>query len=104
MVQIALTLVAKEDAPAGEQSRTITCEIETLAAAFQETYLAGQADAARAHETLVFLHRTIRNMQRSMRRARPTPREGVEAGLDLMLRAVEERLGIPDGDALRIAA
>ena len=45
-------------------------------------------------ETFRFLRSHILNMRRSIRRARPTPREGIEAGLDLMLAAVEERLDL----------
>lgn len=79
------------DVPAGTQE--ITVDLWTLAAAFKLAYLAGRGDANAEHETLTFLRQTIRNMQRSLRRARPTPQAGVEAGLDLMLAAVDTRLG-----------
>ena len=82
----------------------ILTDADTLAAAFHLAYLAGRADSARDRETYQFLHRSIRNMQRSIRKARPIPREGIEAGLDLMLRAVEERLGVRAEDALGLAA
>lgn len=79
------------EVPADDR-QTITSDLPTLAAAFRLAYLAGRGDAHAEIETLTFLKRTITNMRRSMRRARPTPQAGVEAGLDLMLAAVEERL------------
>jgi hypothetical protein len=75
-----------------EESREVTVDLSTLAAAFKLAYLAGRGDANAEHETLDFLRRTIRNMQRSLRRPRPTPQAGVEAGLDLLLAAVDTRL------------
>lgn len=82
--------MARHDVPANGRPH-IACEID-------------QADAALTHETLAFLHRTLHNMRRSMRRAQPTPREGIEAGLDLMICAVEERLGLHAEETLRTAA
>lgn len=86
---VAIGLAPEHVVPSVE----ITTDVNTLAAAFRLAYLAGRADVAREDATLSFLRQTIRNMQRSLRIARPTPREGIEAGLDLMLRAVDERLG-----------
>ena len=38
----------------------------------------------RERDALELIRRTVRRMRRSMRQATPTPREGVEAGLDLI--------------------
>lgn len=70
-------------------------DADALSAALRQSYEAGRAEAAaEAEETFESLRRSIRGLKRSLRRARPTPRQEVEAALDLMLVAVEERLGI----------
>lgn len=88
---VALAVVVEPAVPADEP-RVVSCDVHTLAAAFEIAYRAGSEKARDDAESFAFLHRTIRNMQRSLRRARPAPREGIEAGLDLMLCAVNERL------------
>lgn len=99
----AVALVQQADVPDDENVRTVTCEIDVLAAAMHLAFLAGNTEAREMRETLMFLQRTIRNMQRSLRKARPAPREGIEAGLDLILRAVDERLGVRAEDEFRVA-
>jgi hypothetical protein len=101
---VAIALATSQQAAVPDGTRTITCELSVLAAAMRLTYLAGTLAAEKDQETLLFLERTIRNMQRSMRLPKPTPREGIEAGLDLMLRAVREALGERAEDEFRVAA
>lgn len=57
-------------------------------------YLAGRADQRRVErDALAMIARTCRNMLRSVKQAKPTPREGIEAGLLLLKLAAEHPLG-----------
>ena len=95
MTALAITYT-QQDVP--REGPTITLEQSALTAALRLSYLAGQADAAHdaalSEDAFQTLRRMIRDLARSLRRARPTARQEVEAGLDSLLYTVEQALGI----------
>ena len=63
-----------------------------LVEALRLAYQAGKQEKDARDEALAFIQGHVRRMQRSVRRARPTPALGVDAGLELILLAAQRAL------------